>query len=93
MATFCGVVRMTGASLTVPQIAERYAVDRDCVIDWIKSKQLHAIDVSRRKAKLPRWRVTPEALSEFEAARSSVQPKPVRTRQKKKHPPGFVEYF
>jgi predicted site-specific integrase-resolvase len=81
------------ASLTVPQIAERFAVDRDCVTAWIKSGQLQAIDVSRHKARLPRWRVTPEALQEFEAARSSVQPKQVRTRQKKKNPAGFVEYF
>jgi hypothetical protein len=80
-------------SLTVPQIAERLAVDRDCVTAWIKSKQLAAIDVSRNRSKLPRWRITPEALAEFEASRSSVKPKPERKRPRAKRPEGFVEYF
>lgn len=84
---------MLTASLTVPQIAERFAVDRDCVIAWIKSGQLVAIDVSRRRAKLPRWRVTPEALRDFEAARANVKPRQERTRPKRGRAADFVEYF
>lgn len=36
-------MRLDGASLTVAEIAERFAVDRDCVTDWIKSKQLPSL--------------------------------------------------
>lgn len=88
-------MRMTsGASLTVAQIAERFAVDRDVVVAWIKSGQLVAIDVSRAKRTLPRWRVTPEALREFEASRASVKPaKTQRTLRRAKRPADFVEYF
>ncbi len=83
-----------GASLTVTQIAERFAVDRDVVVAWIKTGQLAAVDVSRAKRTLPRWRITPEALREFELSRSSVKPaKPQRAQRRAKRPADFVEYF
>jgi hypothetical protein len=89
-------MRLTpGNSLTVPQVAERYAVDADCVRAWIKSKQLAAIDVSRNRGKLPRWRITPQALAEFEAARSSSPLSTAKSsrRIKRRRPADFIEYF
>ena len=84
-----------GQSLTVPQIAERFAVDPDCVRAWIKSGALVAIDVSRVKGKLPRWRVTPQALEQFEQARASNPGRLAKlpTRARRQRPADFIEYF
>ena len=66
----------------------------EIVLSWIKSGALVAIDVSRNRKTLPRWRITPAALQAFEESRTSVKPVKVsKPRQKKSSDPNYVEYF
>lgn len=59
-------------SYSPPDIAKRYGVNVRKVLDWIRDESLHAIDVSYHPGVgKPRWRITPEALAEFEASRSN----------------------
>ena len=77
---------------TPPEVAKRYGVDPSRVITWIRNGELRAIDVSRRGAKRPRFRIDPSALLEFEAKRSATSsPKP--TRRKRNHTAGVIEFF
>lgn len=79
---------------TVPQVAERFNVKAEIVLFWIKSGALVAIDVSRDRKTLPRWRITPAALQAFEESRASVKPvKASKPRRKKSSDPNYVEYF
>lgn len=85
---------LNASASTVPQIAERLHVKAEIVLAWIKSGELVAIDVSRNRKTLPRWRITLEALQAFVDSRSSVKPvKASKPRRKKPCDPGFVEYF
>ena len=74
---------MATAYLTTSRIAEKLGVNPSKVLGFINSGELRAIDVSHNKGVgRPRWRITPEALSEFELSRSSqpaVKPAPATT--------------
>lgn len=79
--------------LTPRDVAELYGTNETKILSWIKSGELRAIDVSARRGERPRWRISPQALEQFEAARSS-QPTvatPPRSRTQKR-PKGWVEY-
>lgn len=60
-------------SHTVKQIAERYQVKLDTALSWIHCGDLKAINIGRKGAKRPCWRITPEALASFEQLRASGQ--------------------
>ena len=70
-------------ALRVKDVAARLLVDDHRVLIWIRSGKLRALDVSEGTGKKARWRITPEALAEFEAARTHIPPaKPSRRRAK-----------
>ena len=55
------------STLSVHDIAQRYAVSQHTVLRWIRTGDLRAIDVSRSRGGRPAWRVTQESLQAFEA--------------------------
>lgn len=59
------------ATYTVSQVAERYLVDADKVLGWIRAGELAALNVVQRVGGRPRWRITAEALAAFEASRAA----------------------
>ena len=69
--------------LTPPAVARIYKVDPDTVRGWLSSGELRGLNVARRNCRRPRWRISPEALQEFERLRAAV-PKiePKRTKRK-----------
>lgn len=75
---------MLDRTLTVEQVAERYAVSKAAVWDWIHSGELKALNVGRKPGlKKPRWRITMGAIENFELMRSARPPAPpVRRRRK-----------
>src|SRR5262245_36983341 len=59
---------MSAVTLSVADICERYGVSEHTVLGWIRSGDLKAVNVGRRSgAKKPRWRITQEAVTAFEA--------------------------
>jgi excisionase family DNA binding protein len=77
---------------TVQDIQERYGVTDHTVLGWIRSGELRAINVGRRPgARKPRWRITQEALEDFEARRAPTPPAP-RARRKRQ-PAGVIEFY
>jgi excisionase family DNA binding protein len=80
-------------TLTVRDVCERYGVTEHTVLGWIRSGELRAVNVGRRLgAKKPRWRVTAEALSAFEALRTPTPPPPLG-RRKKRAEAGVIEFY
>lgn len=57
--------------LSPPQIARARGVRVAKVIHWIRTGELEAINLASRRDGRPRWRISPEALARFDAARSS----------------------
>ena len=80
------------ATLTPPEVAERFRVSADKVRHWITAGQLRAIDVSTHPGTgKPRWRIHPTDLIAFENLRTVTAPaKPTRRRRKAID---VIEYF
>jgi len=71
--------------LSPPQVAKQLQVGRDKVLNWIRSGELKAANVS--DSFRPRYRIAPASLDLFLAGRTNPQPrrkqpaaKPVRDR-------------
>lgn len=68
--------------LTPPELASRLRVKAAKVINWIRSGELRAIDLATRGSRRPRYRISPEAVAEFERRRSAAPlPRPIRRRR------------
>lgn len=85
----------TARCYTVRDVAVRYEVREHQVLGWIRSGHLRAVDVSSRPGTgRPSWRIMPDALCEFESARSAQVPaKSARRQRQRARDAGFVRYF
>jgi excisionase family DNA binding protein len=76
---------------TVQDLCERYGVTGHTVLAWIRSGELRAVNVGRRLgAGKPRWRITQEALTEFELLRTPTAPAP---KVRRKRQPEVIEFY
>ena len=82
--------------LTPPEIAAALKVKPSKVCGWLDTGELKGVNVATRqgRGRRPRWRVSPEALAEFLANRSSA-PRPalehrVAVRKRSEH---VIEFF
>ncbi len=82
----------TPTMLSPPMLAKRLGVSSDKVRDWIRSGQLAATDVSQKPGGRPRFKISEEAIREFEKKRQPEKPLPAPRRRRKKDP-GVTEYF
>lgn len=62
--------------LRVASVAELFGVNVSKVIGWIRRGELRAVNIAARTSKRPRWRISSEAIEQFEHARSSVPSPP-----------------
>ena len=69
--------------LTVQEVAKRLDVSQQRVLYFIALGSLRAFNVSNGNER-PRWRITPEALAEFEERKSNKPPAPPAPRRRKK---------
>lgn len=77
--------------MSPPQVAEILAVDCAKVRTWCASGELRAVNVATRSVGRPRWRISPEALADFEAARAA--PPRQRAARKQRRDPAVIEFF
>lgn len=70
-------------TFTVADIQNRFGVTQNTVLGWIAAGELRAINVGREPGKIkPRWRITEDALRDFEILRTATPPMPkVRRRR------------
>ena len=77
--------------LSPPEIAKRYGCDSHKILTWIRSGELHAVNMATTTGGRPRWRISPSDLALFEAARAAgPAPKAIRRRRRD---PSIVEFF
>ena len=80
------------ACLTPPVLAKMWRVKSDRILNWIKSGQLRAFDVSSNPGiGRPRYRIPPDAITEFENRRSGVQSK--QTKMRKRTNSEIIQFF
>ena len=76
------------------EVAKARGVKVDVVLDWIHSGELRAIDCSAKPGGRPRWRISKQAIAQFDARRASsasIQPPVQRVRRRRK--PELIEFF
>src|SRR5688572_22621567 len=67
---------------SVAELCARWKIGADKVNAFIRRGELVAVNVATNTSVRPQWRITPEAVAEFEARRTSAPPpKPVRRRR------------
>lgn len=71
-------------AITPKQFAERFGCCVHTVLALIRSGELIAVNVGRKGGQRPRWRITPEAIEQFESLRSSSKGKPIRQPRRQK---------
>jgi excisionase family DNA binding protein len=77
---------------TVEELTHRFGVTEHTVLIWIRAGELKAINVGRTPdGRKPRWRISDQALAEFEAKRTPTPPVP-RTKRRKR-PAGVIEFY
>ena len=78
--------------LTPPAVARLLGIKPERVIEFIRAGELRAVDVARRGSMRPRYRISPDALAAFEAARS-VTPLPKPSRRHRESPAEIIEFY
>jgi len=68
--------------LTPPALAKLWVVAPEKVIGLIRSGELDAVNLASRGSKVPRFRISPEAVRRFEQCRS-VAPRPAPERRQR----------
>jgi excisionase family DNA binding protein len=69
--------------LSVSEVAEQFGVSRDTVLAWIHSGELEAMNMAPKGSTRPFYRVEPNALHAFRAARKLRIPRKVPDLPKK----------
>jgi len=78
----------------VKAVAAYYGVPTDNVYAWIHSGELAAIDVSEKPGEgRRRYRISREAIEEFEERRSNKPPAPKPKRRRRQKATAGKEYF
>jgi excisionase family DNA binding protein len=79
--------------LTPPQIARRLGVKASKVLAWIDRGELVAANLADRRGGRPRWRIAPEALASFLAARSSRPATQATNRHRLRKREAVIQFF
>jgi excisionase family DNA binding protein len=87
------VLPLAGVPLTPPEVARRLRVSADKVRSWIMRGELRAVNVADRVGGRPRWRISLEAVEEFERRRAALSALPKGRRRREPLPKDFVRYY
>ena len=80
-------------TFTIRDICNRFSVNEHTVLAWIHSGELKAVNVGVAPGKKkPRWRITQQALDNFETLRGTTPPQPI-TRRRKRSDHGVTQFY
>lgn len=72
------------AWITPPQYAKSRGIKSDRVLAWIRSGELRAVNFGDG-VRRPRWKISPEAIAEFEQARTNPGKIAIPARRPRRH--------
>jgi excisionase family DNA binding protein len=82
-----------GKYLTPPQIAEILGVAHEKILQFIRTGELRAIDLSSKRGHRPRWHVSRDDLEDFLNRRAAKPLPPSRRRKRRRRDDDFTKYF
>lgn len=84
----------TTKTISPSELAKRWKIKNTKVLAWIRSGELAAFDVSNAPGiGRPRFRITADAISDFQRKRSGAIVKPVRRTRRPKTTEKIIQYF
>ena len=83
---------MTDRAKSANRVAHELAVKHSQVVRWIKDGDLVAYNLAADSSGVPRWKILPQDLDDFLAARRA-QPAPAPRRRKRREATSTVEYY
>ena len=84
---------MLSVTYSPAEVAQRFGCKVDKVLAWIASRELVAVNAATsRSAKKPRWRISPQALEDFERERTTL-PKVKTVTRRRKPTNSVIEFF
>jgi len=78
---------------SVPALCRRWRIGKRKVWTLIESGELAAVDLRSPGTTRPLWRVTPQAVEEFERRRAAVPRVKVERRRRQKQDADYVKYY
>jgi len=78
-------------TLTAPEVARRLRVSPDKIVAWIKAGELQGFNVALRRNGRPRYRISLDALLDFERRRAGADSQPSARRRQSSI--STIEYF
>jgi hypothetical protein len=81
-----------GIYLTPPELAKLWRCKAETILGFIKSGELEAVNLARKSAKRPRWRISPDAIRAFEHGRAAGE-RPAHVARRRRQPPGIIPFF
>ena len=77
--------------LSPPELAKQWGIDPAKIVHWIKTGELHAINIATDRTGRPRYAIDVADVQVFEAARA-VQPPAPRIRRRRVDP-SVIQFF
>ncbi len=72
-------------------LAKRWNTSAESVLNLIRTKKLRAFTLSPAGSKRPRWKVSADAVAEFEAGQTTTSVAKPQRRQKQ--PAGIIQFY
>jgi hypothetical protein len=80
--------------VTPPQLARAWRINVGKILDWIRGGELSAINLAARQGGRPRYRISAEAIRDFELRRTVVPPpQPVTRRRRTRRDDSVIQFF
>lgn len=83
---------MIDRAISPNALSKRLGIRPQKVLGWIARGELTAVNLAERTGGRPRWKILPEALAEFLAARQSSPP-PAPAVRRRKRLTGVTQYY
>ena len=84
---------MASSYRDVKALMEKWGASEQTVLAVINSGELPAINIASRVGGRPRWRISDEAIAEFEASRTTTKPTPPAPRKRTNTQPTTKRYY
>ena len=84
---------MTDRAISPNALAKRLSIDVHKVLGWIRSGELRAHNLAEHTSGRPRWKILPDALDAFLAARQSTPATAPAPRKRKRRLAAVKEYY
>ncbi|MCA9036350.1 MAG: helix-turn-helix domain-containing protein [Planctomycetaceae bacterium] len=80
-------------TITPGELAERWGISPDKVLNWIRNGDLKAVNVAATMSGRPRFRISDEDIEDFQSRRQPIPPTKMPPRRRRKPAGDVIEFF